>query len=135
MALLKGFEKTKQDGENTSKVLNLLEKSYLSKTTTGEFNTVEDIQGLIDTYKKLPQDNIDVQTKIADLEGKKLQFNSKLTDILSQKTVFDSQLQEGLDNAAKNNFKNMKSLIGSYASIYADADERYDSEVMSKICV
>lgn len=133
MALLRGFQKTKADGETTSKVLNLIEKSYLTRTTGGEFNTIEDVQGLIDTYKNLPQDNIDVQTRIADLENKKLQLGSKLNDILSQKDVFDTQLQAGLDNAAKNNFKNMKSLIGSYATIYADANERYDDEVMSNI--
>ena len=53
MALLKGFQKTRQSEDNTNKVLNLLEKSYTSRTSTGELNTVEDIQGLIDTYKKL----------------------------------------------------------------------------------
>lgn len=132
MALLKGFQKTKPEGESTSKVLSLLEKSYLSHTDSGDFNTVEDVQGLIDTYKKLPQ-NIDVQLKIADLENKKIQLGGKLSDILSQKEVFDTQVQDGLDNAARNNFKNMKSLIGSYAAIYADADERYDAEVMSQI--
>ena len=131
MALLRGFQKTK--GDTSTKVLALLEKSYLAKTEGGEYNTIEDVQGAIDLLKKLPQDNVDVQTRIAELEGKKLQFDAKLTDIFSQKDVYDTQLQAGLDNAAKNNFKNMKSLVGSYAAIYADADDRYDKEVMSKI--
>jgi hypothetical protein len=130
MALLRGFQKS-ASGDST-KVLNLIESSYLNRTTSGQFNTVEDVQGLIDTYKKLPQ-SVDVQTKIADLENKKLQVGAKLGDILSQKDVFDTQLQAGLDNAAKNNFKKVKSLIGSYASIYSDASDRYDKEVMSKI--
>lgn len=133
MALLRGFQKTKQDEAGGTKVLKLLEESYLNRTEGGEFNTVDDVQGLIDVYKKLPQDNVDVQTKIAELENKKLQFGTKLTDILSQKSVYDANLQDALDSAAQNNFKNPKSLIGAYASIYADADERYDTEVMSQI--
>lgn len=132
MALLRGFQKTKTSEGDSTKVLDLLEKSYLNRTEGGEFNTVEDAQGLIDMYKKLPQ-SVNVQSRIADLENTKLKLGAKLTDVLSQKDVFDTQVQEGLDGAAKNNFKNMKSLIGSYAAIYADADARYDEEVMAKI--
>src|SRR3990167_4406393 len=130
MARLLGFQKTAAG--DSAKVISLIEKSYLNQTTGGEFNTSEDVQGLIDIFSKLPQ-STEVQLKVADLTNKKLQIEGKLNDILSQKNVFEMDLQKGLDNAAKNSLKNMRSLIGAYASIYGDAADRYDNEVLSDI--
>ena len=130
MARLLGFQKTKSDtGDNT---VRLLEKTYLNRTKYGEFNTVEEVDGFIGTLKGLPQSNT-VQEKIADMENKKLQISTRLGDILSDKNVFDTDLQDALAGSAKNNFKNMKGLIGSYAAILGDAAERYDQEVVSNV--
>lgn len=131
MAKLLGFQKTKSE-DNSDKILNLVTSSYLNRTKGGEFNTVEEVDGLLDTLKGMPQ-TLPVQQKIADLTNKKLQIAGKLEDILSQKNVFDMDLQQGLDTAAKNNFKDMKGLIGSYAAIYGDAADRYDQDVFSKV--
>ncbi len=130
MARLLGFQKTKT--ESASKVVSLLEKTYLNRTKYGEFNTVDEVDGFIKTLQGLPQ-TTEVQEKIADMQNKKLQLGAKLNDILSEKNVFDTDLQEALGGAAKNNFTNLKSLIGSYAAIYGDAADRYDQEILAKV--
>ena len=131
MAKLLGFQKT-SSGADIAKTIQLIEKSYLNRTTGGEFNNTEEVQGLIDVFSKLPKSQ-EVEIKLADLKNKQLQIQGKLTDILSQKNVFEMDLRQGLDNAAQNNFKDMRSLIGSYAAIYGDAADRYDGEVLSDI--
>lgn len=133
MARLLGFSKTKAEGAASSdQMIRILEKTYLARTATGQYQTTQDVEGLIGTLKGMAQ-TPDVMEKIADLEDKKLQIQTKLGDILASKNVFDTDLQAGLDGAAKANFKNMKSLIGSYAAIYGDAADRYDSEVMGQV--
>lgn len=135
MARLLGFAKTKTAGEkkvSEDQLLRILEASYLNSTVGGEYNTPEDVQGMIDKLSSLPQ-TPDTMEKIVTLNNKKLQISARLTDVMAQKGVFDSDLQAGLDGAARNNFKNVKNLIGSYAAIYGDAAERYDNEVLKNI--
>lgn len=132
MPKLLGFSSTQQGGTSSDQTIRILEKSYLNRTKYGEFNTTQEVDGLLTSLKALPQ-TPDVMEKVADLENKKLQISAKLGDILSEKNVFDTDLQSALDLSAKTNYKNSQSLIGSYASIYADAASRYDSEVMAKI--
>jgi len=129
MAKLIGFRKTKSEATN---ILDVVEKSYLNRTQYGEFNTVEEVDGLVNVLKGLPQ-TLDVQERIAGLENKKLQISAKLGDLLMEKGVFDTDLNEALTNATKNNLSNPKQIIGSYAAIYGDAAERYETEVFSKI--
>lgn len=135
MARLLGFNKPKKEGggaASSDQALRILEKSYLNRTPYGEFNTVDEVDGFLNALKGLPQ-TADVQEKVADLENKKLQISTKLDDILTEKNLFDNDLQEALSVAARNNYSNMKSLIGSYAAIYGDASEQYDSQVVARV--
>ena len=133
MARLLGFTKTKATGAASSdQMLRIIEKAYLNRTKTGEYQTTQDVEGILEQLKRLPQ-SPDVMEKVADLENKKLQIGAKLNNILSEKNVFDTELQGGLDVAARQNFKNMRNLIGSYAAIYGDAAERYSSDVLGQI--
>ncbi len=64
MARLLGFQKTSSSSD-IAKTISLIEKSYLNRTAGGEFNTTEDVQGLIDVFDKLPK-STEVEIKLAD---------------------------------------------------------------------
>lgn len=130
MPRLVGFRKN--TNETSSRALAIIEKSYLNRTQYGEFNTVDEVQGLIDTLGAMPQTEA-VQEKIVDLKNKQLQIGARLNDILGEKNVFETDLQGALNGSAQANIKNMRGLIGSYAAIYGDAAERYRADVMRKI--
>lgn len=138
MSQLLGFHRTKTaDAEKdiADKYITLAEQSYLNKTKYGEFNTSEEIQGLIDTLSAMPgaSTSVNLQTKIAELQNKKLQFDAKKNDILNQKDVFDTELKSSLQYAAKFNYSDIKKLAGSYAAIYSEAAEDFDKDVMAKV--
>lgn len=136
MALLGGFRaaKPQQEGRQATEtqVANLVTEAYLNRTKYGEFNTVEEIDGAIAELAKLPQ-SVVVMEKIAELQNKKLQIGAKLNDLLNDKNLFDTDLQEQLTFAARNNFDAPLGLVGAYAAIYGDAAQRFEDDIATTI--
>lgn len=114
------------------KYITLAEQAYLNKTNRGQFDTTDDVQGMINILQGIPgaQNSVSVQTKIAELNNKALQFESKKNDKLNAKENYDSKLKSQLQKDASGNYKNLGSLISAYASTYNDYANAFDENVI-----
>lgn len=129
MARLLGFQKRSGTGEASSdQMIRILEKTYLNRTENGEFSNVAEIEGFIEALNKMPQ-TPDVMEKVADMENKRLQFGAKQNDIMNSKALFEDDLNDALRVEARNNYKDIGMLIGSYMNVYADAEEKIDQYI------
>lgn len=129
---LVGFYSPKSAGVSDSDMVSLVVSSALAGTRYGDFNTPEEVDTAINKLKQLP-DSVEAAVKINELSAKKTQLDTKRADIMNDKNVFDTQLQDAKVAIAKNNLSNPRAIIGGYAALYADAYDKYQSQVMSKI--
>lgn len=132
MARLLGFTKTKGTAEGQEKLLRLYESKFLAQTETGEFNNIGEIDSYISFLETLGQ-TTEVQTKIADMQGKKLKFEQKRSDLLNERGIFDVVLKESLTFDIQDGFENPIDMIGSMAASYQLASNQFDDDVYGKI--
>lgn len=123
---------TKPKAGSDAQTLDLLRKSQLSQTQTGEWSNVTDLDAYIAKLQKLPQ-TAKVQEEILDMQNKRLQVANKQSDLLASKGIYEQMVQDATTNAVKNNFNNPQQLLGALAAINADAADNYDQHVTNKI--
>lgn len=129
---LVGFYTPKKSGASDSDLVNLVVSSALAGTKYGEFNTPEEVDSALVRLKALPT-SVESEVKINEMEAKKTQLETKRTDVMNDKNVFDTQLQDAKIAIAKNNLANPRAVIGNFAALYADAYDKYQTDVMAKI--
>lgn len=120
------------DESRDKKVLDLLEKKYLNRTESGQFENISQIDDFLGVLNTLPQ-SLDVQEKTADLTNKRLQFSSRQDDILNSKALFEDDLNDKKRLVAAENYKDLPNLVAGYMNIYADAEEKLDNYIAKNV--